>query len=146
MVIKETSRSHHLACFEEFQAVEELNDIKYSQAAGMTSSSTSDLRSHYNHPDTTTRSKAKVVVKKHVHFSNRDNEIIHYQVTKDKDDIKNSWLNIDVSNTLEMARNENQDKIVSFGPIIATPSSSDVVIDDLCKNGKEYVYSAHTTA
>lgn len=146
MVIKETSRSHHLACFEEFQAVEELNDIKYSQAAGMASSSTSDLPSYpscYN-ADTTTRSKAKVVSKKHVHFSNRNNEIIRYQVTKD--DIKNSWLKIDVSNTLEMARNENQDKIVSFGPIIATPSSSDVVIDDLCKNGKEYVYSAHTTA
>ena len=33
VVIKETSRSHHMACFEEFQAVEELNDMKY-QAAG----------------------------------------------------------------------------------------------------------------
>ena len=140
MVIKETtSRSHHLACFEEeFQAVEELNNIKYSQAAGMTSSSTSDLPSCYNpNTTTTTKSKAKVVSKKRVHFSNRDNEIIHYQVTKD--DIQNSWLNIDVSSALEMARNENQDKIISFGPTIATPSSSDIVIDDLCKNGKEYV-------
>ena len=103
--------------------------MKY-QAAGMESSSTSDLPSYssscYNpHTTTTTMSKAKVVSKKHVHFSNRDNEIIHYQVTKD--DIQNSWLNIDVSSALEMARNENQDKIISFGPI-ATPSSETLLM------------------
>ena len=148
MVIKETSRSHHLLpCFEEFEAVEELNNIKYSQAAGMvSSSSTSDLpsysSSHYNPHTTATRSS-----KKQVHFTDKDNEIIRYQVTKE--DIQNSWLNIDVSSALEMARNENQDKIVSFGPTATsttgqhstttTASSGGNVIVDMCKNGKEYV-------
>jgi hypothetical protein len=78
--------------------------------------------------DTTTRSK----VVKHVHFTHADNEIM-YEVAID--DIKNSWLDIDVSSSIESTDDENHDMIVSFGPT-GRFTLSDM---DLCKNGKEYM-------
>ena len=81
-------------------------------------------------PTTTVTFKAG----KHVHFSSSDHEI-SYEVTKD--DIKNSWLDIDVLRSIESAKNEKQDMTVSFGPTGRFSFSlSDM---DLCKNGKEYM-------
>jgi hypothetical protein len=59
--------------------------------------------------DVTPRSK----VAKHVQFTFKDYEI-SYEVTKD--DIKNSWLDIDVSRAIEATENKSHDMIVSFGP------------------------------
>ena len=80
--------------------------------------------------DTTTRSKAKAG--KHVHFSFACSSEISYEVTSD--DIKNSWLDIDVSSSIESAMDENQD-MISFGP-----TGRFTMLDmDLCKNGKSYM-------
>ena len=80
--------------------------------------------------DPAARSKAKSI--KHVHFADRDNEI-SYEVTKD--DIKNSWLDVDVSSALESTIDRNQDMTVSFGP-----TGRFTLLDmDLCKNGKDYM-------
>ncbi len=68
-------------------------------------------------------------VAKHVHFTLRDKEI-RYEVTKD--DIKNSWHDIDVSKAVEAIGNERHDVFVSFGPT-GRCTSSDV---DTCKNTK----------
>ncbi len=76
----------------------------------------------------TPRSKAV----KHVKFTFKDNQI-SYEVTKD--DIKNSWLDIDVSRAIEAAENESRDMIVSFGPT-GRFTVSDM---DACKNGKGYM-------
>ena len=70
-------------------------------------------------------------VAKHVYFSFTDKEI-RYEVTND--DIKNSWLDIDVSKAVEAIGNESHDVIVSFGPTARGRfTSSDV---DTCKNTK----------
>jgi len=79
--------------------------------------------------DSTPRSK----IAKHVHFTSKDNEII-YEVTKD--DIKNSWLDIDVSRALDATKNESDDTIVIFGSGRLTASNN---IDAACKNGKGYM-------
>jgi hypothetical protein len=78
--------------------------------------------------DVTHRSK----VAKHVQFTFKDLEV-RYDVTKD--DIKNSWLDIDVSRAIEAAENESRDMIVSFGPT-GRFTVSDM---DACKNGKGYM-------
>lgn len=80
--------------------------------------------------DTTARSKAKAV--KHVHFADMDIGI-SYEVTDD--DIKNSWLDIDVSSALESTMDRTQHMVVSFGPTGRYTSSN----IDLCKNGKDYM-------
>ena len=81
--------------------------------------------------DTTTRSNAKAG--KHVHFSFACSSEISYEVTSDY--IKNSWLDIDVSSSIESAMDENQDMIVSFGP-----TGRFTMLDmDLCKNGNSYM-------
>jgi hypothetical protein len=77
--------------------------------------------------DSTPRSK----IAKHVHFTSKDNEII-YEVTKD--DIKNSWLDINISRVLDATKNESDDTIVIFGSGRLTASN----IDAACKNGKGY--------
>lgn len=76
--------------------------------------------------DATPRSK---VANKHVRFTSTDKEI-RYEVTKD--DIKNSWLDKDLSRAVEAVGNERRDMIVSFGPT-GRFTSSDV---DTCKNMK----------
>lgn len=78
--------------------------------------------------DATTRSK----VAKHVQFTCKNNDL-NYEVTKDE--IKDSWLDIDVSRSIESTKNELDDMVLSFGPT-GRCTSSDV---DLCKNGKEYM-------
>ena len=78
--------------------------------------------------DTATRSK----VVKHVQFTYTNNDIT-YEVTED--DIKNSWLDIDVSRSIESTKNDFHDMVVSFGPT-GRFTPSDV---DLCNNGKEYM-------
>ena len=85
-------------------------------------------RPKHKNAHTTTRS----TVAKHVHFADKDNEI-SYKVTKD--DIKNSWLDVDVSGALESTVNENHNKTVSFGPTGRSTLSG----IDLCKDRKEYV-------
>ena len=76
------------------------------------------------------RSNAKAI--KHVHFADREH-VIRYEVTKD--DIKNSWLDVDVSSALESTIDRNQDMTVSFGP-----AGRFTLLDmDLCKNGKDYM-------
>ena len=77
-------------------------------------------------------SKTRSKVAKHVQFTFKDNEI-SYEVTKD--DIKNSWLDIDVSRAIEATENESHDMIVSFGPT-GRFTASDM---DACKNGKGYM-------
>jgi hypothetical protein len=79
-------------------------------------------------PDVTPRSK----VAKHVQFTFKDNEI-SYEVTKG--DIKNSWLDIDVSRAKEASENESHDIIVSFGPTGRFTASD----TDACKHGKGYM-------
>ncbi len=74
--------------------------------------------------------RSKVV--KHVQFTCESDDI-NYEVTKD--DIKNSWLDTDVSRSIESTKNEFHDMVVSFGPT-GRVTSSDV---DLCKNGKDYM-------
>lgn len=59
--------------------------------------------------DATPRSN---VANKHVHFTSIDKEM-RYEVTKD--DIKNSWLDQDLSRAVEALGNERHDMIVSFG-------------------------------
>ena len=77
-------------------------------------------------------------VAKHVHFSFRDEEM-RYEVTKDE--IKNSWLDIDVTEAIELMGNKSNDLIlvhglmVSFGPS-GRSTSSDI---DICKDVKEYM-------
>jgi len=80
--------------------------------------------------DVTPRSK----VAKHVQFTFKDHEI-RYEVTKD--DIKKSWLDIDVSRAIEATENESHDNdmMVSFGPT-GRFTTSDM---DVCKDGKEYM-------
>ena len=79
----------------------------------------------------TTRSKAKAG--KHVYFSFACCNEISYEVTSD--DIKNSWLQIDVSSSIESTMDKNQDMAVSFGP-----TGRLTMLDmDLCKNGKSYM-------
>ncbi len=78
--------------------------------------------------DDTPRSK----VAKHVQFTFKDNEI-SYEVTKG--DIKNSWLDIDVSRAKEASENESHDIIVSFGPTGRFTASD----TDACKHGKGYM-------
>ncbi len=68
-------------------------------------------------------------VAKHVHFTFTDKEI-RYEVTKD--DIKNSWLDTDVSKAVEAIGNERHGVFVSVGPT-GRFTSSDV---DTCKNTK----------
>ena len=69
------------------------------------------------------------VANKHVHFTSIDKEI-RYEVTKD--DIKNSWLDEDLSKAVEAVGNERHDMIVSFCPT-GRFTSSDV---DTSKNMK----------
>jgi hypothetical protein len=78
--------------------------------------------------DTTPRSK----VAKHVHFTFTEDNELSYEVTKD--DIKNSWLDIDVSGAIEATENE---MIVSFGPTGHYSTASDNT--GACKNGKGYM-------
>jgi hypothetical protein len=71
------------------------------------------------------------VVAKYVKFSANDTEI-NYSVSED--DIKNSWLDIDVSSAIKaIEKNERHDMIVSFGLSITAPSI------DAYKNGKAYM-------
>ncbi len=77
--------------------------------------------------DATPRSK---VANKHVHFTSIDKEM-RYEVSKD--DIKNSWLDIDLSRAVEALGNERRDVIVSFGPTGRFTSSD---VDISCKNMK----------
>ena len=80
----------------------------------------------------TTKSRSKVAT--HVHFTFTDNEICHsYEVTKN--DISNSWLDIDVSSAIEAIESESRNTIVSFGPTGRFTASD----TDVCKNGKGYM-------
>lgn len=83
--------------------------------------------------DTTTSTRSKAKAGKHVHVPFACSNEISYEVTSD--DIKNSWLDIDVSSSIESTMDENQDMTVSFGP-----TGRFTMLDmDLCKNGKSYM-------
>eukprot|EP00986_Skeletonema_menzelii_P001037 scaffold282_cov129-Skeletonema_menzelii.AAC.9 len=78
-------------------------------------------------------------VAKHVHFSFRDEEM-RYEVTKAKDEIKNSWLDIDVTEAIELMGNKSNDLILVHGLISFGPSGRSTSSDiDICKDVKEYM-------
>lgn len=79
---------------------------KDCESQSMTRRSHSGVKQLPN-PDTR-RSK----VSKHVHFASSDKDIIR-EVTVD--DIKNSWLDTDISGAIEAIENESRGMIVSFG-------------------------------
>lgn len=72
----------------------------------------------------------KSMVSKRVNFSFADTEI-NYSVFEE--DIRNSWLDIDVSSAIEAAENESSGMIVIFGPYLAASAV------DMCRNGKGYM-------
>ena len=76
--------------------------------------------------------KSKVV--RRVQFSCKDNVRNDYEVTED--DIKNSWLDIDVSRHIEAINNENRDVVLSFGPARYFTSTQNM---DAYRDGKAYM-------
>lgn len=82
--------------------------------------------------DTTPRS----MVSKHVNFSDMEAEITTY--AKSNDDIKDTWLDIDVSGAILSARNHGM--TVCFGSSITKAAAEDL----MCKDGKGYMVRIQT--
>ena len=109
----------------------QIKQVSYQSSENSGSSDRSRIKAPLK-PSLVSETTPRSMVSKHVNFSIMEAEVRTYAIPND--DIKNTWLDRDVSGTILSARNHNCQLTVCLGS-----STTKAAEDLMCKDGKGYM-------